>query len=555
MKGLIEAVKNVMPYAEHRQCARHIYEGFRKQFTGLEFRELFWAASKASYPPRFNKIMDKIKKANPKAHKFLMDKNPKTWSRAFFEVGRGCEAVENGFSECFNSVILSVRDKPLLTMLESMRVIVLERMHRMREISKKWTPGVCPNIQKRLEWMKDQQRYVSCSTYCKFIVTMVIFPLTTMLYCRFWHVIPAGGNVFEVRSGSQAYTVDEPKNTCTCRMWQLSGIPCVHATKLILYINKMPESYVPAWFKTEMYHVTYSSYMKPVDGIDFWPDQSMYSLILPPKPKKMPGRPRKKRIRSRVEGGSSTRVSKVGVVMSCSICHQPGHNKKSCKNEPVQEVPKEKKPRGRPRKRKLNEGENVIVENEPTETTVIVENLGGSTVGGSNTRADARSGGKRNIVGRISSSRRGGAKSGSNNKSSGSGRKSLKRSCTSAYARWFGDPETDTADASERVNPEDQNGEPKTHEHVENEGQIEIELTGTQTEIMHVDESQTQNDDFEVQEPEEDDFEVQQQQIPQAPVVQARFRRPSERIMKNKLATKIHGQGSTPEAALVVDDA
>ena len=85
MKGLIEAVKDVMPYAEHRQCARHIYEGFRKQFTGLEFRDLFWAASKASYPPLFNKIMDKIKKANPKAHQFLMDKNPKTCQEPFLK--------------------------------------------------------------------------------------------------------------------------------------------------------------------------------------------------------------------------------------------------------------------------------------------------------------------------------------------------------------------------------------------------------------------------------------------------------------------------------------
>ncbi|GJX08312.1 pentatricopeptide repeat-containing protein [Tanacetum coccineum] len=48
-KGLIEAVKEVMPLGEHRQCARHIYEGFRKQFGGVKFRLLFWAASKASY--------------------------------------------------------------------------------------------------------------------------------------------------------------------------------------------------------------------------------------------------------------------------------------------------------------------------------------------------------------------------------------------------------------------------------------------------------------------------------------------------------------------------
>ncbi|GKC56001.1 multidrug resistance-associated protein 5 [Tanacetum coccineum] len=136
-KGLIEAVKDVMPNAEHRQCARHIYENFRKQYPGLEYRQLFWAASKASYPQLFNKIMDKIKSANPNALKYLMDKNPKSWSRAFFEVDRGCEAIKNGFSECFNSVIVNVRHKPLLTMLEAIRVIVLERMNKMREISRK----------------------------------------------------------------------------------------------------------------------------------------------------------------------------------------------------------------------------------------------------------------------------------------------------------------------------------------------------------------------------------------------------------------------------------
>ncbi|GJW15306.1 multidrug resistance-associated protein 5 [Tanacetum coccineum] len=114
--GLIEPVKDVMPNAEHMQCARHIYKNFRKQ-----------------YP---NKIMDKIKSANP-AHKYLMDKNPKTWSRAFFEVDRGCEEIENGFSECFNSVIVNVRHKLLLTMLKAIRVIVLEWMNKMREISRK----------------------------------------------------------------------------------------------------------------------------------------------------------------------------------------------------------------------------------------------------------------------------------------------------------------------------------------------------------------------------------------------------------------------------------
>ncbi|GJR50203.1 putative reverse transcriptase domain-containing protein [Tanacetum coccineum] len=228
---LIEVGKDVMPNDEHMQCARHIYENFRKYYSTLVFRNLFWATSKASYPQLFNKIMDKIK---------------------------SCEAIENDFNECFNSVIVSVRHKPLLTTLEAIRVIVLERMNKMREISRKWNPGVCPNIKRRLEWLKEQQ--------------------------RFWHVIPAGGNLFVVRSGSEGFTVDEGKKTCK------HVLNCL-ATKTL---------------------------------------------------KKMPGRPRKKRIRSKGQGGSSTRVSKIGSQGSCLNCKKPRHNKASCKEPILEQTPKPK---------------------------------------------------------------------------------------------------------------------------------------------------------------------------------------------------------------------
>jgi hypothetical protein len=61
-----------------------------------------------------------------------MDKNPKIGSMAFFELEKGCEDVENRFNECFNSFLVSVRNKPLLTMFEAMKVVVLERLNTMR---------------------------------------------------------------------------------------------------------------------------------------------------------------------------------------------------------------------------------------------------------------------------------------------------------------------------------------------------------------------------------------------------------------------------------------
>ncbi|GJT52801.1 multidrug resistance-associated protein 5 [Tanacetum coccineum] len=67
-----------------------------------------------------------------------------------------------------------------------------------------------------------------------------------------------------VRSGCKGFTVDEGKRTCSCRMWQLSGIPCFHATKVIFLINRVLESDVPAWFETDMYLVAYHNFVKPV---------------------------------------------------------------------------------------------------------------------------------------------------------------------------------------------------------------------------------------------------------------------------------------------------
>ncbi|GKA62370.1 pentatricopeptide repeat-containing protein [Tanacetum coccineum] len=122
-KGLIEAAKEVMPFLEHRQYARHIYEGSKKQFSKVEFRRLFWAAFEASYPQLFNKIMEKIKRSNPRAHQYLLAKDPKPWSRAFFTKGMCCDAVKNGFSECFNSVLDVANIRYMLSYSQYMKLV------------------------------------------------------------------------------------------------------------------------------------------------------------------------------------------------------------------------------------------------------------------------------------------------------------------------------------------------------------------------------------------------------------------------------------------------
>ena len=75
MQGLVEAIKEVFPAAEHRQCARHIYANFRKRFSGAKFENLFWRASKTTTEAHFNTIMKDIEKLNPEAVNHLMDRS------------------------------------------------------------------------------------------------------------------------------------------------------------------------------------------------------------------------------------------------------------------------------------------------------------------------------------------------------------------------------------------------------------------------------------------------------------------------------------------------
>ncbi|GJW77844.1 protein kinase, ATP binding site-containing protein [Tanacetum coccineum] len=77
---------------------------------------------------------------------------------------------------------------------------------------------------------------------------------------KFLHVIPAGGNLFEVRNGSKAFKVDEHKRTCTCRMWQLAGLPCPHSIAVIFKLNKSPEDYIPDCFRKDAYYKAYHQY-------------------------------------------------------------------------------------------------------------------------------------------------------------------------------------------------------------------------------------------------------------------------------------------------------
>nr|KAJ0213175.1 hypothetical protein LSAT_V11C400215600 [Lactuca sativa] len=285
-KGLIEVVKELLPYVEHMQCGKHISQNLRKRYSAAQYESIFWKASKETTKVDFKVSMKELEVLDPSAHQYLMDKDPKTWSRAYFQPGRCCDVVENGMSESLNVVIEEAN------------------YHHARGVEDVYD-GEC--VQEEMQGSRMGQQI--CPT-----IRELVNEIKKSL--RHYLVLPSGLNQFEM---------------------------------FIWWILKKEIAYagfgsLNEWFVSIMLQLlmkTYKFRLAPMNGSNLWPATN-YTPPLPPVRRTMPGRPATKRKRIATENLSSKRkkttqtqnkgkeqvkVSKAGKKQKCNLCKIEGHKK------------------------------------------------------------------------------------------------------------------------------------------------------------------------------------------------------------------------------------
>ncbi|CAH9081057.1 unnamed protein product [Cuscuta europaea] len=271
----------------------------------MNLKKLFWQCAKSTCEPQLEANLAELDKADAQAGIDLRKHPFKLWCKAFFRDAVKCDTVENNLSEAFNSTLLKARSKPLIPMLEDIRVATMKRIAKKRKYVLKWPGSFGPIIMKKLN--------------------------TNILASQGWNVDFNGDDGYEIKKGRGQFKVSLKKRSCSCRRWDLSGIPCAHAICAIYDKGEEAEAYVDHCYSKEMYQKTYSYTLHPINGELLWP-RTQHEEILPPFPKKMSGRPKKKRVREQSEARppSSSQLSRKGRIMTCSLCGGEGHNKKSC---------------------------------------------------------------------------------------------------------------------------------------------------------------------------------------------------------------------------------
>ncbi|KAK2649703.1 hypothetical protein Ddye_017192 [Dipteronia dyeriana] len=127
------------------------------------------------------------------------------------------------------------------------------------------------------------------------------------------------------------YCYGEPeRKNCTCRKWNLTGIPCEHAITAIFSEYEDSSMYVDICYHKETQMKCFGDVMYGIKMEKYWTKIGRPPLV-PPKIVKQPGRPKKLRIREIGEISPSQRKFKqVHKSYTCSACKQKGHNYKRC---------------------------------------------------------------------------------------------------------------------------------------------------------------------------------------------------------------------------------
>ncbi|GJW85180.1 transposase, MuDR, MULE transposase domain protein [Tanacetum coccineum] len=133
--------------------------------------------------------------------------------------------------------------------------------------------------------------------------------------------------LYQVCNTKEVHQVDLLKFECTCRKWQLFGIPCGHVCVVCRVSGLTNYSlWAKPWFTKTTLKDTYQELVYPLKDPKLWETPNDLQVVLPPiMNKRPPGRLKNKdRIRS---------TNEAPTLASCTRCGMNGHNRNGC-NQP-----------------------------------------------------------------------------------------------------------------------------------------------------------------------------------------------------------------------------
>ncbi|OMP09427.1 Phox/Bem1p [Corchorus olitorius] len=303
-KGLRESISEIFKGSYHGYCLRYLTEQLIRDLKGQFSHEVkrlmiedLYAAALAPKPEGFQRSIESIKSISLEAYNWIIQSEPQNWANSFFQ-GARYNHVTSNFGGLFYSWASDANELPITQMVDLIRRKIMELIYTRRADCDQWLTRLTPSMEEKLE--KE---------------SLKVRPLQVLL---------TSGSIFEVR-GESIEVVDMDRWDCSCKSWQLTGLPCCHTIAVISCMGRSPYDYCSRYFTTESYRLTYAESVQPIPDVDkpLHKDSSQSLVtVTPPPTRRPPGRPTTKKV------GSEEVMKRQ---LQCSRCKGLGHNKSTCK--------------------------------------------------------------------------------------------------------------------------------------------------------------------------------------------------------------------------------
>ncbi|WVZ87975.1 hypothetical protein U9M48_034546 [Paspalum notatum var. saurae] len=348
-KGIENAVKQVFPWAEHRECFVHLSKNFAKRFVGPAFGRIFPAA-RTFQPEYHDYLMNKMQLENNEVLPWLHQHHKLKWARSKFLEEIKCDNFTNNVAEVWNKWVKDLKDLPVAELADTLRSKFMDLFARRRRIGEKLDGHtMLPIVVRQLHASSRQLGHL--------------------------RVLEGGRDEAEVTEVTASHkvirhVVNLKQHTCTCRGWQVSGKPCPHSLALITsYRNPRMEDFMHPYYSVKHFRLAYAGVIKPLPDKDQWPKVDLGFKVMPPLATRPVGRQRKNRIPGCLENKGNKPRSKGLFQVQCKTCFEFGHrasSPKCCFNGPKKRKSRAKKGGPTKKKKKATPDTNLEINTTPT---------------------------------------------------------------------------------------------------------------------------------------------------------------------------------------------
>ncbi|CAI9770963.1 unnamed protein product [Fraxinus pennsylvanica] len=298
-KGIRESLLEIFgKECYHGYCLRCLAEKLNKDLKGLshDARRLMvqdlYAAAYSAKLEAFESSLENIKAISAEAYDWVIGSEPEHWSNAFFGGARYNHMTSN-FGQQFYSWVSEMDGFPITQMVDVLRGKIMELMYRRRLESSNWVTRLTPCMEDRLQ--------------------------NEMAKAQSFQVLQSIGNsTFEVRGESLVDLVDVDKWDCSCKGWQLTGLPCSHAIAVFECVGRTPYDYCSRYFMTDTYRITYTESINPIPNVE--KPEKIEVIVTPP--------PTKRRVKPKIK--SVEFMDSIKRQLQCRRCKGLGHNARTC---------------------------------------------------------------------------------------------------------------------------------------------------------------------------------------------------------------------------------